>query len=249
MPIQLTKGLINTMRSLGVSTALGHGTILPDDMVLEPPCSLKLMQIQHSLHMGAFSYAVSGFYFGCRIGRYCSFAENVQIGRHPHPMHYFSTSPFFYWVYDDILNQHFPPEADIAPLRDFKRNSPHAVAKMTMIGNDVWIGDGAFILPGVKIGNGAAIAARSVVTKDVPPYALVAGVPAKVIRYRFQEDQIEALLASRWWEFAPWQLKGATVDDIPAFLEFIAKLRSSGESAYTPEQIKLGDLVDDEINN
>jgi len=244
MPVKLTQELIEKLQSLGVSTLLRPGVMLPDDVVFEPPCSLKWMGVNHSLHLGAFSYAVSGFYFGCRIGRYCSFGEQVQIGRHAHPMHWASTSPFFYWQYKDVLDQQLPDGIDLDVHRDFKRSGPPVTAKLTVIGNDVWIGHGAFVLPGVHLGDGAVIAAMAVVTKNVPPYAVVVGSPAKVVRYRFPEEQIEALQASKWWEFAPWQLKGARVDDIPAFLEFIEKLRSSGESVCMPEKIKLADLVD-----
>lgn len=70
-----------------------------------------------------------------------------------------------------------------------------------MVGNDVWIGDGAVIMPGVRIGHGAVVAAYSVVTKDVPPYAIVGGNPARVIRFRFEETLIARFLASSWWQF------------------------------------------------
>lgn len=244
MPVKLTQELIEKLQSLGVSMLLRPGVTLPDDVIFEPPCSLKWMGVNHSLHLGAFSYAVSGFYFGCRIGRYCSFGEQVQIGRHPHPMHWVSTSPFFYWQFKDVLDQPLPDGIDLDVHRDFKRSTPPVTAKLTVIGNDVWIGHGAFILPGVQIGDGAAIAAMSVVTKNVPPYSVVAGSPARIVRYRFPQEQIEALQVSKWWDFAPWQLKGARVDTIPDFIEFVVKLRSSGESTYAPETVKLGGLAD-----
>jgi acetyltransferase-like isoleucine patch superfamily enzyme len=243
LTIRLTEKLIENLRIHGVSTFLRAGALLPEEVVLEPPCSLKWMQIEHSLQMGAFSYAVSGFYFGCRIGRYCSFGEQVQIGRHPHPMHWASTSPFFYLQYEDILNQPLPEGIELKAHRDFKRGGPPVIVKLTVIGNDVWIGHGAFILPGVHIGDGAVIAAMSVVTKDVPPYAVVAGSPAKIIRYRFPEEQIAKLIELKWWEFAPWQLKGACVDDIPEFVDFVATLRASGVPVYAPQMIKLSDLA------
>lgn len=242
MPIELTKSLIDRLLTMGVSTHLKPGAILPDDVIFEPPCSFKWMSIQHSLRLGAFSYGVSGFYFGCRIGRYCSLGEQVQIGRHPHPMHWASTSPFFYWQYKDVLDQELPKGVEMHP-RDFLRSSPPDKATLTHIGNDVWIAHGAFILPGVTISDGAVIAAKSVVTKNVPPYAVVAGSPARIKRYRFPERQIEKLLRSKWWEFAPWQLKGARVDGIPRFIDFVAQLRSSGERIYLPQEMKLPDLA------
>lgn len=243
MPIKLNRDLIDQLAKRGVTTHMQPGTQLPDRVVLEPPCSLKWMQVQHSLEMGAFSYAVSGFYFACRIGRYCSFGEDVQIGRHPHPMHWFSTSPFFYQDYQGVLDAQPPAGIALDAAHDFHRQGPPVVAKPTLIGNDVWIGHGAFILPGVKIGDGACIAARSVVTKDVPPYAVVAGVPAQVKKYRFPEKRLERLARSRWWEFAPWDLKGAPVDQFPAFFDFLAKIRSEGVKPYVPQKIKLADLL------
>lgn len=204
MTVVLTKELINRLRSQGVTTLHRPCATLPDNTVFEPPCSFKWMNIEHSLYLGAFSYAVSGYYFGCRIGRYCSIGEEVQIGRHPHPLHYFSTSPFFYQPYQSILDQELPEGIQLDCCTDFKKKSPPVIAKTTTIGNDVWIGHGAFILPGVNIGDGAVIAVMSVVTKDVPPYAVVAGAPARIKKYKVPENQIEPLLQSRWWDFAPW---------------------------------------------
>lgn len=242
MAIALTQKLIKLLAEKGISTLLKPGPQLPDHVVLEPPLSLKWMSISHSLEMGAFSYAVSGFYFGARIGRYCSFGEQVQIGRHPHPMHWFSTSPFFYESYNAVLDLEPPAGVELEPRKDFKRKGPPVVAKMTTIGNDVWIGHGAFILPGVKIGDGACIAAMSVVTRDVPPYAIVAGSPARVKRYRFPEAQIEELLKARWWDWAPWDLKGVQVDDVPAFISRVSAMRDEGLPCYHPEKIDLAKL-------
>lgn len=243
MTIALTDGLIGKLRARGVSTLLKPGATLPDNCVFETPCSLKWMNVQHSLKLGAFSYAVSGFYFACRIGRYCSFGEEVQIGRHPHPMHWVTTSPFMYTPYTGVLDQALPPGIELTPHKDFKRSTRPVVAEVTTIGNDVWIGHGAFVLPGVTIGDGAVVAAMSVVTKDVPPYAVVAGVPAKVVKMRFTEEQIAALRESRWWEFAPWQFKGATVDDPIAFAAHVRAMREAGTPTHAPELLTLESLA------
>lgn len=145
--------------------------------------------------------------------------------------------------YKDVLEQDIPKGQGLDVVKDFKRRTPPVTAKMTTIGNDVWIGHGAFILPGVTVGDGAVIAAQSVVTKDVPAYAVVAGSPATLKKYRFPQEQIDRLLQLKWWEFAPWQMKGAMVDDIPNFIDFVAALRSSGETPYLPQMINVQSVL------
>jgi acetyltransferase-like isoleucine patch superfamily enzyme len=120
------------------------------------------------------------------IGKFCSIAPDVKIGVGPHPVHYFSTSPVFYSKGRGFVKEE---------LFDEYKYSGFAV-----IENDVWIGANAVIIAGVKIGNGAVIAAGAVVTKDVPPYAIAGGVPAKIIKFRFEPELIKKILESRWWE-------------------------------------------------
>ena len=119
------------------------------------------------------------------IGNYCSIANDVTIGMGEHPLDRLSTSDCFYYpvwkVTDEDLRNNF--------------NS-----KKVIIHNDVWIGTKVIILAGVQIGNGAVIAAGAIVTKNVPDYAIVGGVPATIIRYRFSSESIESLLESKWWE-------------------------------------------------
>lgn len=111
------------------------------------------------------------------IGRYCSIANNVSIGQGEHDLSKISTSSLFY------------------------ENSYETLTKQPCnIGNDVWIGTDAIILRGVYIGDGAVIGANSVVTKDVPSFAIVAGSPARLLRYRFNDEKQKKILDSRWWE-------------------------------------------------
>lgn len=200
------------------------------------------MSISHSIELGAFSYAVSGFYHGVRIGRYCSFGEQVQIGRHGHPMSWPSTSPFFYERYDQILHIDPPNGISLDPQLDFVTSSAATEFRRTTIGNDVWIGHGSFIMPGVAVGDGACIGAMSVVTKDVPPFALVAGSPAVVKKMRMKDDLVERALALRWWEYAPWDLKGSRVDDASAFFNHVESLRSNGVSTFAPEWVDIASV-------
>ena len=196
----------------GISTHLPDGFLLPDDTVFEPPCSLKWMRAEWSLRLSAFSYAVSGYYFGAQIGRYTSIGEDVQLGRGSHPITWASTSPAFYEPHQYVFDHSIPEAAE------FKINAPYLPPRHTVIGNDVYIGHGAFLRSGVRVGDGAVVAACSVVTKDVPPYAVVAGVPATIKKMRHTEAVIERMQRTCWWDYAFWDLSGAPVsrpDEFP----------------------------------
>ena len=122
------------------------------------------------------------------VGRYCSVADHVIIVMSNHRSDFITTYPFyslsFIWPEARTLgSDHFAP----GPLT---------------IGNDVWLGVRSLILPGVSIGDGAIVAAGAVVTRDVPPYAIVGGCPAKVIRHRFDVDIVAALLRIEWWNWS-----------------------------------------------
>ncbi|MCZ7442392.1 CatB-related O-acetyltransferase [Agrobacterium rhizogenes] len=114
-----------------------------------------------------------------------------------------------------------------------------ARAARIKIGNDVWIGDGVFISRGVTIGDGAVIAARAVVTKDVAPYAIVGGVPAKLIRYRFVEDLRLRLLATHWWDYGPAILKGLDWSSPGACIDQLEKRVDEGAEPYLPKKLKI----------
>jgi len=121
------------------------------------------------------------------IGAFCSIGDRVYIGAAEHPMEWVSMSPVF------ENTKHSGPSKRFAQI-----NLPPA--KRTEIGSDVWIGYGAVIKQGGCIGHGAVVGSGAVVTKDVPPYAIVGGVPAKIIKYRFDEETMASLLESKWWE-------------------------------------------------
>ncbi|MCG6391103.1 type B chloramphenicol O-acetyltransferase [Vibrio fluvialis] len=167
-----------------------------------------------NIHVGRHSY-YSGYYHGHSfddcvrylnpdrddvdrliIGAFCSIGSGavfMMAGNQGHRTDWISTFPFFY-----MENEHFTDAAD-----GFVRSGD------TVIGNDVWIGSEAMIMAGVTIGDGAVIASRAVVTKDVAPYEIVGSNPAKHIRFRFEPEQIEKLLELQWWHWRDSQLKGA----------------------------------------
>lgn len=143
------------------------------------------------------------------IGKYCSIAGNVIIGIGDHPINWLSTSPYFYHAF---LGWRDKPEF---------RNT----VIPSVIGNDVWIGQNAMIKAGVTVGNGAIVAAGAVVVKDVPPYAIVGGVPAKLIRYRFSEQQISDLEDLKWWDLDEEIIKKIPYQDIDKAIEFLKQIR------------------------
>lgn len=151
-------------------------------------------------------YAVSDG--GLRVGKFCSIAENVTIflgGEHRAD-----------WVTTYPFTAFLPAYAHISGHPGTKGD--------VVVGNDVWIADGATILSGVSIGDGAVIGSSAMVVKDVPPYAIVAGNPATVVKYRFAEAQIAELLRIAWWDWAPAEIEAAIPyllsPDIEAFLAY-----------------------------
>lgn len=121
-----------------------------------------------------------------KIGRYCSIAAGCKLGLGPHPSHFLSTSTAFY-----------DPEGGLVQELLFDE---YQGAHETLIGNDVWIGANTIIMAGVHVGNGSIIGAGAIVTKDVPAYSIVVGVPARLIKYRFDDALIDRLETSRWWD-------------------------------------------------
>lgn len=121
------------------------------------------------------------------IGKFCSIAPSVVIGPGIHPTHFISSHPSFY--------------SSSQPLaKTFCDDDKFTPFKKVSIGSDVWLGQSCIVLDGVTIGTGAVVAAGAVVTKDIPPYAIVAGVPQVLLKYRFNEGIRNNLLESKWWE-------------------------------------------------
>ncbi|HUN60011.1 MAG TPA: CatB-related O-acetyltransferase [Candidatus Binataceae bacterium] len=151
--------------------------------MLGPGVCLRKAQIGDYSYLGR-SCNVSA----AAIGKFCSIASEVYIGLGSHPLEPFvSTHPIFYLRKPD---QHWN-------LADRDCREEYAD---TAIGNDVWIGLRAAIRDGITVGDGAIIASGAIVTKDVPPYAIVAGVPARIVRYRFPPETVEQLLEFKWWD-------------------------------------------------
>lgn len=173
-----------------------------------------------SVSVGRFTYGVSNIFIHTwvepetlKIGRYCSIAGNVQVYMGgSHRTDWISTYPFGTIYHDYLKSKRVPGHP--------KSNGD------VVIGNDVWIGYGATIMSGLSIGDGAVIGANAHVVKDVPPYAIVSGNPAQIIRSRFSPKIIDLLLQWRWWEFSYLQ-----VDQLVKYL------------CASPDEMKLNELM------
>jgi len=152
-----------------------------------------------------------------RIGRYCSIGKTCEVGTGGHPLNWLSTSVFQYGM--DVHFKNHANDCRQIPFRAVKKREE------TVIGNDVWIGSLSLIKGGVSIGDGAVVAAGAVVIDDVPPYAIVGGVPAKIIKYRFSKDIIEELLALKWWELSPKDMKNIQFDNIEKAIQELKKIK------------------------
>lgn len=220
----------------GLFVGEGRGLLTP--LVYERPVWLFDPRRVKDCSFGAFSY-VNGLYtsslYDCVVGRYASIAEGVVAGAYEHPTDWLSSHPFLFAgrdQYKTFLRQ--PEFARLAP-DELPEQTVFDAHRPTHIGHDVWIGTGAFVKRGVRIGDGAVVAAHSVVTHDVPPYALVVGQPARVLRYRFGESQIERLQRLQWWRYdlAPYK---AQIDfyRIDAALDQLERLRADGRLQALP---------------
>ena len=188
----------------------------------------------HIMPLGSYSYSLSGFLPCASIGRYCSIGRSVGVFGDHHPLDRVSTSPVFFKKRKYLKKTGMEPNRDMIGYA----TAPRPVT----IGNDVWIGDDVTLKDGVHVGDGAVIAACSVVTKDVSPYTIVGGNPAREIRLRFSTDIIDELLALKWWQFSIHAVQELPTENVE---EFLREAQTLGDAEINPEaRISLSDLID-----
>ncbi|GAB0117270.1 hexapeptide transferase [Acidisoma sp. 7E03] len=186
--------------------------------------------------MGFLSYTNSQVPQDLNVGRYCSLAGNIRFGGFRHPVEYLSTSIFTYDRRNSLVTRVMAENQ--SPYNSFKVATQK---KQITINHDVWIGRDVSIMPGVNIGTGSVIASAAVVTRDVPPYSIMGGNPAKLIRKRFPQEIIEALLESQWWNYKFTDFAGLNVSDPELFLR---EFRSGDLAEYKPIRIKMREIVE-----
>ena len=184
--------------SLNQTIHLGKKVKIASDVLLE-----------ENIDIGNYSYVKenSKIFRNTIIGKFCSIATDVTIGASSHPSDFLSTHPF----------QYDPGYLSDTPPLSWNTFRP------TIIGNDVWIGCHSIIIGGINIGNGVIIGAGSVVTKDVPPYAIVVGAPARILRYRFPQDIIEQLQNAQWWNLPEEKIKNLPYNQVEECLKSLEK--------------------------
>ena len=199
---------------------------------IECPAVLNHARFHGPCKLGAFSYFNGkADVFHAEIGRYASIAPEVIIGPGEHPLDLLSTHPFAFGG----GGNRFKGAAAYEAIRT--QGGATVKHRVTQIGHDVWIGARAYISQGVTLGDGCVVAAGAVVTHDVPPYAIVGGVPAKVIRMRFSDDLVQRMQAVKWWE---WSLDRADAGELDfsqpeACLDRIEQCRDDGRlKKFTP---------------
>jgi len=174
--------------------------------------NLSLVKDFKNVQVGNYTYisTIEPIADGSIIGKYCAIAPFVSIGTGKHPINYLSIHPFQYSK-DFIISNN-------SQKVKFKNSEP------IIIGNDVWIGKNAIIMDGVTIGDGAIIGAGAIVTKNIPPYAIAVGIPARVIKYRFSEEIIKELLELKWWNMPEETIANLPFADIEQCIKELKKI-------------------------
>jgi phosphonate metabolism protein (transferase hexapeptide repeat family) len=200
-------------KTLSVKPTVDPAATLRDTQ-LGAYCEVGARTILQEVAMGDYSYVVNDAQITyTTVGKFCSIAAMTRINPGNHPIHRASQAHFTYRA-----SAYFPEESDDAEFFEWRR------AHHVHIGHDVWIGHGAIVLPGRNIGTGAVVAASAIVTKDVPPYTIVAGNPARIVRRRFSEDIANRLAELAWWDWDHETLRMALPDFRKLAVEdFLAK--------------------------
>ncbi len=202
---------------------IGKNLFIDDAFSAEPYSAVYTANHNLSCIIGAFSMSTSYLPAGVRVGRYCSIALGLKFLGHRHSIECVSSNDFVNFVSTPPLSSFLADQG----VNNFKTYPANLTRQRPIIGHDVWIGQNVTLNDGVTIGNGAVIAAESVVTKDVLPYEIVGGNPARVIRKRFPDEIITGLLESEWWMYKFSDFNGFSLNNPERFLQEFNDAKSS----------------------
>jgi acetyltransferase-like isoleucine patch superfamily enzyme len=203
------------------STIAQSAMIDPKAVVNHPVNLAKHVEVHAFTNIGRFTFInqFSVVYGRTTMGKYCTVARNCEIGVANHPIDWLATLGNF--------RPYFPKHPDLGSSEHF----PTIAHPPTKLGNDVWLGCGVVVRSGVTIGDGAIIAAGAVVVGDIEPYAIYGGIPAKLIRYRFETEVVEDLLRLKWWDLETSKVAALPRNDIAASISMMQGWRNQAPAA------------------
>ena len=181
--------------------------------------------------VGSFSSIASPIPEAMTVGRYCGISTGLRVIDSAHPLETLTMSGAMFRPRNKLYQRVTTPT--VLKFGETFANTPE---EYPSLGHDVWIGANVTLSPKVKIGTGAMIATSSIVTRDVPPYAIVGGNPAKLIKFRFPQPMIARLLASKWWDYEPQEVFLSDPTDIEAILE---RIESGKVARYVPRTFRF----------
>lgn len=209
-----------------------------DEVNIEPYCCYINGSFLFSI--GAFSFSRSPLPLSCKVGRYCSIGARVSVMGPDHPKSRFTSASITYDNQFKMCTQYLHDHSEQA-LQQVPNREPKNGLSVT-IGNDVWIGEDVTLAKGVTIGHGAILAAKATVTKDVPPYAIVGGTPAKILKYRFNSEIIARLQTLQWWDYELAHLMNNKEMDIAIedFIDLVEHRVNERIPRFEPKPITAG---------
>lgn len=205
-------------------------------LLVEPPVRvLGRLLIRSDTRVGCFTeFGQNVEVQAADIGRYCEIGNNSTVGATGHPMTWMGVSAFQYklatWGWHPAAADSEVIDPEAGGRQSFRSIGPDRA----WIGNDVWLGAGVVVLRGVTIGDGCIVAANAVVTRDLPPYTICGGLPAKVIRKRLPDEVRDELVDLQWWQYSPNDLAGIPFDDPAAAVAALRPRVEAGMEPYTP---------------
>jgi acetyltransferase-like isoleucine patch superfamily enzyme len=240
--------LMTMMRMHGVNITTEPDTLfIHPEVYFEPPCDIGALLTLHApLQVGSFSHLNGGDIRNASIGRYCSFARDVQIGLGIHPTDWLSISPLQYMPGYRGWSRFASSISDSS--HDEVATLPYVWDALTTIGNDVWLGNHVIVKDGVTIGDGVIVGAGSVVTKNLPSYSIAVGTPARVIRMRFPENIIERLNYLQWWQYNMAEFGEIQFSKIDRALDHIECMVTQKQLVpYAPEWCRASALAEEKF--